>query len=162
MNERQKQSAFLKDLLRGEDSPVCHELQARIHKSEQNERCVRCALLIVGVFGMLSLAGLGYSAVLLPDFFESSTPFLVRLFSALALACGLCVLLYVGLWFSYRATTNHLLAEVRRFLLSSAQSRQPLPGTTLISVHKLDTQVIRLQTPQSGTGDQTVPMSKVS
>lgn len=162
MNERQKQSAFLKDLLRGEDSPASQELKAQIIKSEQNEKCVRCALMIVGVIGSLSVAGLGYSAVLLPNFFESSTPFLVRLFTALALACGLCLLLYLGLWLSYRATTNHLLGEVRRFLLSSAQSRQPVPGANLISVHRLDTQVIRLQTPQSDSGHQSIPMSKVS
>ncbi|MDB6035695.1 MAG: hypothetical protein JWM16_6033 [Verrucomicrobiales bacterium] len=162
MTERQKERAFVKDLLRREESSLGQDLQAQVLKSEQNEKCVRCALMIVFVLGLLSLAGLGYSAVLLPTFFENSTPFLVRLFTALALACGLCLLLYVGLWLSYRANTNHLLNEVRRFLLATKESRPHTGHTTFISVQKLDSQVIRLQTPESSTGDQKVQISKVS
>jgi hypothetical protein len=162
MTERQKERAFVKDLLRREESPLGHDLQAQILKSEQNEKCVRCALMIVFVLGLLSVAGLGYSAVLLPTFFENSTPFLVRLFTALALACGLCLLLYAGLWLSYRATTNHLLSEVRRFLLAHQGPRPHTGHTTFISVQKLDTQVISLQTPESTTGDQKVEISKAS
>jgi hypothetical protein len=162
MTERQKERVFVKDLLRREESPLGQDLQAQILKSEQNEKCVRCALMIVFVLGLLSLAGLGYSAVLLPSFFENSTPFLVRLFTALALACGLCLLLYVGLWFSYRATTNHLLNEIRRFLLASGQAHRPTGHTTIISVQKLDTGVIHLQTPHSSTDNQKVSISKAS
>ena len=73
MTERQKERAFVKDLLRRDESPLGQDLQAQICKSEQNEKCVRCALMIVFVLGLLSVAGLGYSAVLLPSFFENST-----------------------------------------------------------------------------------------
>lgn len=161
MNERRRQSAFLKDLLRGEDSPIGHHLQSQIAKSEQNEKCVRCAFMVVGVMGLLAVSGLCYSAVLLPSFFESSTPFLVKLFTVLALACALCMLVYGGLWLSYRAHTNHLHEEVRRFLLSSAQSKQSGTLTTIVSVHKVDTQVIRLETNESPQ-EQQLPISKAS
>jgi hypothetical protein len=162
MTERQKESAFLKDLLRGEENETCTRLHSQIIKSEQNEKCVRCALFTVATMGLLSLAGVGYSAVLLPDFFNNATPFLVRLFTALTLACALCLAVYVSLWFSYRATTNQLLGEVRRFVLASAQSKHLTSFTTVVSVQKRDTAVIRLQTAETSEAEQSYPLSKAS
>ena len=162
MTEHQKESAFLKDLLRGEDNEICTRLHSQIIKSEENEKCVRCALFTVTTMGLLSLAGVGYSAVLLPDFFNNATPFLVRLFTALTLACVLCLSVYVSLWFSYRATTNQLLGEVRRFVLASTQSKHLTTFTTVVSVQKRDTAVIRLQTAETSEAEPQFPLSKAS
>ena len=162
MTERQKESAFLKDLLRGEENELCNRLHSQITKSEQNEKCVRCALFTVSVMGLLSVAGVAYSAVLLPDFFNNATPFLVRLFTALTLACGLCLSVYVSLWFSYRATTNQLLGEVRRFVLASTRPKHHTAFMTLASVQKRDTAVIRLQTAETPEAEHSFPLSKAS
>ena len=162
MTERQKESAFLKDLLRGENNELCSRLHSQIVKSEQNEKCVRCALFTVSIMGLLSLAGVGYSAVLLPEFFDNATPFLVRLFTTLTLACCLCISVYVSLWYSYRATTNQLLGEVRRFVLAATQSKHLTAYTTVVSVQKQDTAVIRLQTAPQGEPEQSYPLSKAS
>ena len=53
MNEHQRETAFLRQCLRYDDSPECHGLEERIASLQRDERCVRRALWL-----MLVLAGL--------------------------------------------------------------------------------------------------------
>jgi hypothetical protein len=122
MSERQKQSDFLKVLIRTEDSDECRDLQDRIKRAEQDERCIRRMLFLVVIVELLSLAGLGYSAVFHPNFFANTTPFLVRLFSALGLGSLVCIVSFVGYWLWHRGMLNNLNEECRRAVLATLES----------------------------------------
>ena len=122
MSERQKQLNFLKLLIRSEDSEQRRDLQDRIKKAEQDERCIRRMMFLVVVVGLLSLACLGYSAVFHPNFFAHTMPFLVRLFSALTLGSLICLLVFVGYWFWQRNMLNGLNEECRRAVLAAMQA----------------------------------------
>ena len=67
MSERQKETKFLKTLILSDDSDQARELQARIQRAEKDEKCIRGAVYMVAVVALLSLSGLGYSAVLVPE-----------------------------------------------------------------------------------------------
>jgi hypothetical protein len=128
MSERQKQINFLKTLICHEQSEQHRDLQDRIKQAEQDEKCIRRMVFLVIVVEMLSLAGLGYSAVFHPNFFAYTTPFLVRLFSALCLGSLACLIAFVGYWLWHRNMLNDLNEECRRVVLASLQSHpQPSP-----------------------------------
>jgi hypothetical protein len=123
MSEHQKQSKFLKTLLAYDDSEEHRRLQSRIEGAEKDERCIGCACRLVGLVTLLSVAGLGYSAVLLPEFFSNSRNFLVQFFCALGLGSILCLFAFVGLWCWYRAIVHKLHDECRRLISSLMRSR---------------------------------------
>lgn len=129
MSERQRQINFLKVLIRQEESEQHRDLQDRIRKAEQDEKCIRRMLFLVVVVELLSLAGLGYSAVFHPNFFAHTTPFLVRLFSALGLGSLVCLVVFLGYWLWHRNMLNDLNEECRRVVLASLHSHsQPPPS----------------------------------
>ena len=49
MTEREKQTRFLKELIRSEDRAELQELQARITKAERDERSIRSAVWLMFV-----------------------------------------------------------------------------------------------------------------
>jgi len=122
MSERQKQINFLKVLIRDEESEQHRDLQDRIKRAEQDEKCIRRMLFLAIVVALLSLAGLGYSAVFHPNFFARTTPFIVRLFSAVGLGSLACLIAFVGYWLWHRNMLNGLNEECRRAVLASRHS----------------------------------------
>jgi len=137
MSERQKQTQFLRELIRSHDSDHCRELQVRIANAEQNERCVGSAVRLAFLLGLLAALGLGYSAVLVPEFFQSTTPVAVQIFSALLLTSGICFFSFVWLSCWYRSASNAIYNEGRTFIISQQKSAAfapaPLPTTKAVS-----------------------------
>jgi hypothetical protein len=122
MSERDKQNKFLKDLIGADDSEHCRELRAKITKAERDERCVRSALFLVTVIALLSAAGLAYSAVLVPEFFQNTKPLVVKVFSVLVLTCVIALLGFMGFWWWHRGVCNRLYHECRNWVRSLHQS----------------------------------------
>jgi hypothetical protein len=130
MSERQKQINFLKVLIRCDESDQHRDLQDRIKKAEQDEKCIRRMMFLVIVVALLSLAGVGYSAVFHPNFFAYTTPFIVRLFSALGLGSVACLIVFLGYWLWHRNMLNGLNEECRRIVLASLHAHsQPSDST---------------------------------
>jgi len=127
MTEYRKQAAFLKNLLAYSDHEEHLRLQEQLAQAEKNERCLLGACRLVGLIAGSGLAGLGYSAVLLPEFFHSSSHFLVQFFSALLLGSSMCLLVFVGLWLYYRGSVNRIHEECRRAICKMLEARLLVP-----------------------------------
>jgi len=123
MSEYRKQAAFLRNRLAYSDSEEHTQLQERLAQAERNERCILCACRLVGLIAGFGLAGLGYSAVLLPEFFHSSSHFLVQFFSALGLGSCMCLTVFIGLWLYYRSFVNRIHEECRRLITKMLEDR---------------------------------------
>jgi len=162
MSEREKQNRFIKELIRSDNSDQCREFQARISKAERDERCIRSAVFLVMIMALISGAGLGYSAVLVPEFFENSTPMIVRVFSALVLACLICLLGFSGFWWWYRKICNRLYNECRNWIMSLRE--QPVtPQTSLPSiVHKQGVQLYTVVTSDAEQETQIITFPHAS
>ena len=113
INEYRRQAAFLKLLMSYDASCETRALLERLENAEKNERCIFSACILVTLIAFFGLAGLAYSAVLLPQFFDSSTHVVIRLFGALGLGSVLCLLFFVGLWVWYRNAANKIHEECR-------------------------------------------------
>ncbi len=131
MSEYQKQADFLKKLVIYDDTPENRALCERLAQVERSEKCTQCACRLVGLIALLGLSGLGYAAVLLPQFFDNSTHFIVRLCGALGLGSGICLAVFLGLWYSYRRAANRLHAQCR--LSISKMLAQRIPSAAITS-----------------------------
>lgn len=137
MSDHQKDTEFLKRLIHCEDSEQSRRLESRICEAETRERIVRSAVAQVAVLAALALSGLCYSAILLPDFPQNRSQLILKIFLALALASGISLLAYLGVWLRCRFTLNGLRDQCRD-LVSAAFERGwghlktiPFPGTTV-------------------------------
>jgi hypothetical protein len=110
MSEHRKQAEFLKKLVMLDDCPAHRSLCERLAGAERNEKCLLIACRLVGLIALVALAGIGYSAVLLPEFFDNATHIILRFFSALGLGSALCFAVFLGWWFWYRSHTNRIHA----------------------------------------------------
>jgi hypothetical protein len=127
ITEYRRQVAFLKTLLSLSETDEHRQLQERLAQAEKNEHCLLCACRLVGMLGALGLMGLGYSAVLLPEFFHNSPHLLVQFFSALGLGSAMCLVVFLGLWLYYRGAANRIHDECRRIVTRMLESRLRLP-----------------------------------
>jgi hypothetical protein len=134
MSEHRKQSEFLKKLVMHEDSPANRSLCERLAAAERNERCLLLACRLVGLIAAVALAGIGYSAVLLPQFFDNATHVVLRFFSALSLGSALCFVVFLGLWFWYRSHTNRIHDECRHVITAMLEASQKTTSTTFYPV----------------------------
>src|SRR6266516_221853 len=131
MTEYRKQVAFLKALMMHEETTEHRALVERLGHAEKNERCLLCACRLVGLIALLGLAGLGYSAVLLPEFFNSATHVVIHIFSAIGLGSVLCLVVFFGLWLWYRTASNRIHDECRRVIAKMLESRFKKTATTI-------------------------------
>lgn len=106
MNDRQKNTAFLKRLMLYEDSDNSRQLEERIRNEEKAERLVLWALARVVFLTVLSPAGVYYSMFLLPDFLQHQSEFILRFFLALSFASFISMATFVGLWVHCRKVLN--------------------------------------------------------
>jgi len=125
MTERNKQNDFVRELIRSHDCADSRDLQSRIARAERDERCIWRALLLALLLALFSVAGLCYSAVFLPEFFQHQTPAAVWFFSAVLFASGICLLSFGAFWFWYRSVSNALYHEGRKFVLTHLTGVQP-------------------------------------
>lgn len=129
MSEHEKETAFLKRLMALDDGAQGRLLEARLAAAERNDRVVRQAMLGVALLLVLALIGLGYSAILLPDFPFNRSQLVLKLFLALGLGSGLCLVAYGCMWIRCRQALNRLRDECRRTLETTLQTRlQSAPG----------------------------------
>ena len=82
MTERDRQTDFLMRLLALANCSADDDLKARIEQAQHDEKCLRFAFTLVALIGGFAIAGLGYCAVLHPDFLDNSAPTLVKIFCA--------------------------------------------------------------------------------
>lgn len=164
MSEYRKQMAFLKSLMLYDDNSEHRLLHERLAVAEKNERCLLYACRLVGLIALLGLAGIGYSAVLLPQFFDNSTHVVIRFFTALGLGSALCFALFLGLWFWYRSMTNRIHDECRRAITSMLELRLKITTTSFhpVLVGDSNPNIASVQNGTSSSSEELVSLPKAS
>lgn len=119
MYDLHKDNASLKRLIHHEDSEAAHQLEERISKAENEEHLVRAALERVAFLAALSVAGVSYTLVLLPDFLQNKSQFILKLFVGVGLASGISLVTFAGLWVRRSAILDEYYRQCRT-LISAA------------------------------------------
>ena len=117
MLEHKTQAAFLKALIAYEDGEASRQLQDSLAKADRERKCIRHALFLMVTLFILSLAGLSYCALLLPqDLFQSHA---LRHQELERLGFGVvdCQLGFFGYLLWHRSGVNRLHKECRRRVL---------------------------------------------
>jgi len=123
MTERDRQTEFLMRLMVLAESKSDRGLHARIEQAQHDESCIRFALTLVIFIGGFAVSGLGYCSVLHPEFFDSTTPTLVKIFCAVALGSLICTVVFLCCWWWYRKSSNRIYQECRQLIIDAIQER---------------------------------------
>jgi hypothetical protein len=123
MTEHHRETAFLKRLIRYDDTDARCRLEEQINQAERDERCVRVAVCLVGLVAGLAVSGLCYSALFLPDFPQNKSQVVVKLFCALGLGSLICLVAFLGAWLSYRRQLNRRREDARKFVVALLDAR---------------------------------------
>jgi hypothetical protein len=113
MSEHQRHTAFLKRLVSYGDTPACKNLVERLANAERDERSVRRKMSGLIALTLISLIGLGYLKLFVPDHYVYTWHVLVRIFSVLGLGSVIGLATFAGCWFWCRKLLNSLRDEAR-------------------------------------------------
>ena len=133
VTEHQRDTAFLRQCLRYDDSAERHELEERIAQVQRKDRCVQRAVWLMILLTGLSGAGLAYGAVLQENFSYGEAWFVVRLLCEIGLASLICLVAFVGLFMVYRMELNRLREQCRRLATTLLESRLGNPAATSLT-----------------------------
>jgi len=147
-----------------DDCPAHRSLCDRLAAAEKNERCLVLACRLVALIALVAMAGIGYSAVLLPQFFDNATHVILRFFSALGLGSALCFAVFLGLWFCYRSNTNRIHEECRRVITAMLDARLKTTTTTFypVLVDDPNLKITSVGDARSSAGTQVASLRKAS
>ena len=121
--ENETQAAFLKALIAYGDGEASLELLDSLAKAEREGKRMHHAMFLMVTLFILSLAGLGYCAVLLPQIFFSPTHLVTKSLSVLVLASLIAQLEFFGCFIWHRFKVNRLHKECRRRVLLLIESQ---------------------------------------
>ncbi len=131
MSDRQKQTLFLKNLIRYASDDQRRSLQERFAKAERDEQCLRRAVFLVVLVAIVSVCGVGYAAVFLREFFRDPWNPVTRIFCALGLCAGICFVAFAVFRAWQRGVTNALHDECRRHITAMVESSFEPPVTAM-------------------------------
>ena len=117
MLEHETQTAFLKRLIAYVDGEASRQLHDRLADADHNSKRIGRAMFVTVVLFILSLAGLGYCADVLPQIFSNPTHILTKSLSILVLASLICQLEFLGYLLWHRLAVCRLQKECRRRIL---------------------------------------------
>ena len=138
MNEHQRQTAFLRQCIRYDDTAEHHQLEERITVLQRDEICVRRAVWLMVLFAALAMAGLCYAVVLLEDYPLNLSQFtaqsIIKVLCALGVGSLICLVAFLGLGAIYRKELDQRREECRRLATKLIETRLSKPNTPLRNV----------------------------
>ena len=122
--EHETQTGFLKALIAYEDNEVNLQLSSSLAKADREGKYIRYALFSMATLFILSIAGLVYCAVLLPQVFTNPAHIVTKGLSVLVLASLISQFEFFGYMLWKRTAVNRLHKECRRRVLLLVESQQ--------------------------------------
>ena len=134
MNDRQRQTEFLRQCILYDGSKASHLLAERIRQLQHNERCVGRGVWLMLHVGALALAGLAYLAIFIEDFPQNipgfMTRFITQVFCVMGLSSMICVPVFLSLQVVYRKELAHRREDCRQLATKLLESRLARPCIT--------------------------------
>jgi hypothetical protein len=131
MSDHQRETAFLRQCIRYDDTEERHRLEERITQIQRDERIVRRAIWLVGVLAALAMAGLGYAAVFMMEFPlnlpQLATRLLIKALCVLGAASLVCLFGFLVLGVLFRKELDQRREDCRRLALKVLEARLGQP-----------------------------------
>src|SRR5688572_19892938 len=116
MSEHQRETAFLRQCLRYDESTESQRLEDRISQVQRDDRCVQRAVWLMALLMALAMAGLGYGSILVENFPQDTAQPIVKIISVLGLASIICLVSFAGLRMVYRMKLDRRREECRQLV----------------------------------------------
>jgi len=133
-----RETEFLKQCIRYEDTEERHRLEERITQIQRDERIVRRAVWLMALLAALAMAGLGYAAVLMVEYplnvSELTSRFFIKALCALGAGSGVCLFVFLGLGAIFRKELDQRQEDCRRLALKVLEARLGPVGTRPLPV----------------------------
>jgi hypothetical protein len=129
-----KPGAFLQALLLPLDCEKRRQLFDNLATVERDAKCIHRAVVLMVVLLLLSVAGLGYCALLLPEVFYDPTHLLMRSLSVLLLGSFISQAVCLGYLLWHRTVVTRLHVECRRVILALARSQFEASGISSLAI----------------------------
>lgn len=123
LNNLEEQKTFVETLVHLSDTLEGQNLAERIRRVERDEKCARMAIIWAGILAVLSVVGLSYSAVLVPEFFQNRQGILITGLKVLGLASMISLAAFGVVWLWIRKSSRRLYRECRCYLLRAVESK---------------------------------------
>ena len=121
--EHKTETSFLKELIAIDNSEANLQLRDSLAKADRENRFIVRAIILMVTLFIVSLAGLSYCALLVPQVFYNSTHLATKSLSVLGLASLIAQLEFFGYLFWHRFAVIRLHKECRHRALLLVQSR---------------------------------------
>jgi hypothetical protein len=127
MNDRHRETAFLRQCLVYDETGERHRLEERITQLHRNETCVRRAAWLMVFLTTLAITGIAYTLVLIAEYpldvTQLSGFYFVKAMCVLGVSSLACLLGYFVLGMSYRKELEQRRQDCRRLALAVLESR---------------------------------------
>jgi hypothetical protein len=134
MKDYQRQTEFLRQCIRYNDTAEHRHLEAIITGLQRDEICVRRAVWLMALFAALAMAGLCYAIIFLtdnpPNLAAISERFVIKALCALGMGSIICLLVFLGLGLMYRKELDQRREACRRLAKEFLESRL---GTSVVA-----------------------------
>lgn len=132
MSDYHRETEFLRQCIRYDDTAERHELEEQITQIQSNERCVRRAVWLMALLAALAMAGLCYAAVFMVDYplnlSQLATNLITKVLCALGVGSLICLLAFTGLGVVYRKELDQRREECRRLAAKVLETRLGKPS----------------------------------
>ena len=137
MSDYHRETAFLRQCIRYDDTAEHHQLETRITELQRDERSVRRAVWLMALFAAMAMAGLGYAAVFLAEYplnaSQLTARFVIKGLFALGLGSLIYLVAFVGLGVVYRKELDQRRDDCRQLATKLMELRLGKPFTTPVS-----------------------------
>jgi hypothetical protein len=127
MKDYQRQTEFLRQCIRYNDTAEHRQLETRITELQRDETCVRRAVWLMALFAALAMAGLCYATILVTDnpprFADISERFVLKALCVLGVGSMICLVVFLGLGLIYRKELDQRREACRRLAKEFLESR---------------------------------------
>ena len=142
MNDHQRETAFLRQCIRYDDTEERHRLEERITQLQRDERIVRRAIWLVSLLAALAMAGLGYAAVFMVEYPlnvpQLTTRFMIKALCVLGAASLICLFGFLVLGVIFRKELDQRREDCRRLALKVLEARLGIPAPEIAKILRED------------------------
>jgi hypothetical protein len=132
MNEHQRETAFLRNIIAFDESGEQHKLEQRIGEVQRDEQCIKRIAWLMAFLGGLGLAGLAYGTLFAERFPYGNSRLVFDLLCTIGLAALISLVVLACFLIGCRQELNKLREECRRLVVKLLESRLGKPTFGLL------------------------------
>jgi hypothetical protein len=136
MNEHQKETSFLRQIIRYEDSDERLKLEQSIAQVQHDQRCVQGVASVTVLFPVLAIACLAAGDILQDSIPALGSELATKILCEVVLSSLICLIIFASLLAGYRKKLNRLREECRQLVTRLLESHLGKPHIPMLAARQ--------------------------